>query len=67
MIEAVLIAAAFYLVVALLAFGALAMHPHADEFRPMRALGAAFVLVRKRFAFVVVHESAPPPMRRACT
>lgn len=41
MIEAVVIAAAIYLVVALLAFGALAMHPHADEFRPMRALGAA--------------------------
>lgn len=41
MIEAVVIAAAFYLVVALLAFGALAMHPPADEFRPIRALGAA--------------------------
>lgn len=41
MIEAVVIAAAIYLVVALLAFGALAMHPTADEFRPIRALGAA--------------------------
>jgi len=41
MSEALLIAAVFYLIVALLTFGALAMHPTADEFRPIRALGAA--------------------------
>jgi len=41
MIELVAIAVTMYLVVALLAFGTLAAHPLADEFRPGRALAAA--------------------------
>lgn len=41
MIEVAAIGATMYLLVAVVAFGTMAIHPVAGEFRPIRALGAA--------------------------